>query len=227
MLIGDILVRCEFAHRLMQNMSVHYLVNSKSIPDIELVYDPNTLKQVAKYHKSLTIDHCERVYTLQIFATQIIKEQAMVLHASVVVVDDRAVIFCGKRNVGKSTQAKLWLEYYDTRAKILADDFPLVFIRANKLWVGNTPWSKLQCAELQNRSFEVLAVCFLQQSSINRITELPTHEAINTLRTMYPTHTWTHSAECASLLLAHTKCYEFKNNADINFISQAKSVLST
>lgn len=68
----------------------------------------------------------------------LIKNDAFLLHSSVVKVQGQVVLFCGPSGVGKSTQAELWKKYQG--AEILNGDRCIVKNNAERFYGCSSPW---------------------------------------------------------------------------------------
>ena len=65
----------------------------------------------------------------------------MMVHASAVVVDNRAYLFSATSGTGKSTHTELWLKKFGDRAFILNDDKPALRLIDGVWHACGTPWS--------------------------------------------------------------------------------------
>jgi len=94
----------------------------------------------------------------------------ILFHGSAIAVDGEAYLFTAKSGTGKSTHTRLWRETFGERAVMVNDDKPLIAIRDNGVTVYGTPWNgkhKLGA----NISAPLKAICILERSPQNRITE--------------------------------------------------------
>lgn len=66
--------------------------------------------------------------------------QALLIHASCVVCDDKAYPFIAKSGTGKSTHSQLWLKNIEN-THLLNDDNPIVRIIGDTVWIYGSPWS--------------------------------------------------------------------------------------
>ena len=104
-----------------------------------------------------------------------IPKQTAALHASVIVYNNRAILFLGESGTGKSTHAALWLKHIPG-CSLLNDDSPLIRIELDENkqlvpFVYGSPWSgKGQC--YLNERYPVAAFVRLQQHKINQVTRL-------------------------------------------------------
>ncbi len=97
------------------------------------------------------------------------------IHSSVIVSQEKAVIFLGESGTGKSTHTRLWREHIQG-ATLLNDDSPIVRIIDGKARVFGSPWSgKTPCYKQANYP---LAGCVrLSQAPYNEIRRLPIPQA--------------------------------------------------
>lgn len=108
----------------------------------------------------------------------------MPLHAAVVKVGGKAVLFLGESGTGKSTHARFWKEIRP-KSCLLNDDNPVVRIQKNKVWVYGSPWSgKTPC--YRNEQVEVAAIVRLNQAAENKIERLTGKDALCAVLPSFP-----------------------------------------
>lgn len=113
------------------------------------------------------------------FGTVLLKHNAVAIHSSVIVADNRGVLFLGESGTGKSTHTRLWRENIEG-ARLLNDDSPIVRIVDGKVRVYGSPWSgKTPC--YKNEVYPMAGLCRLSQAPHNRITRLSNLMAIGAL----------------------------------------------
>ena len=99
-----------------------------------------------------------------------VRKNAALLHASVILCNDVAVLFLGSSGTGKSTHSRLWLENIPG-AELLNDDNPVIRIEDGKVNVYGTPWSgKTPC--YRNVTAPVCAFVRLSQAPENKVRKL-------------------------------------------------------
>ena len=99
-----------------------------------------------------------------------VRKNAALLHASVILCNDVAVLFFGSSGTGKSTHSRLWLENIPG-AELLNDDNPVIRIEDGKFNVYGTPWSgKTPC--YRNVTAPVCAFVRLSQAPENKVRKL-------------------------------------------------------
>ena len=120
----------------------------------------------------------EIVITGRLFYQKLLDFQGCLLHASCVVIDDKAYLFSADSGTGKSTHTGLWLQHLaDKNPYILNDDKPAIRVFDDGVYAYGTPFSgKHDISE--NKKVKVQGICFLEQSKINFIQKLKPSEAI-------------------------------------------------
>jgi len=108
------------------------------------------------------------------------KHRTIKLHASVIEMEGKALLFMGKSGTGKSTHSRLWQEFVPG-CTLLNDDEPIVrMLNDGSVRVYGAPWSgSTPC--YRNASAEVAAFVRLYQSPKNRLTPLKGVEAFASL----------------------------------------------
>ena len=102
----------------------------------------------------------------------------MPLHASLVEKDGYGVVFLGPSGMGKSTQAKLWVEYQG--ADFIIGDRPGLR-RINGQWIGfGMPWDGKDAIK-QQKQVPIRALISLEQAPENSIRRLTKQEAMMVL----------------------------------------------
>lgn len=102
------------------------------------------------------------------------------VHASVIELRGRALIFMGVSGTGKSTHSRLWLTHIPG-AQLLNDDEPIVRIMpSGQIRVYGCPWSgSTPC--YRNEWADVVAFVHLYQAPHNELTKLSGRDAFNSL----------------------------------------------
>lgn len=113
------------------------------------------------------------------FGVVIAPMQGIAIHSSVIVSDQRGILFLGESGTGKSTHTRLWRENIEG-ARLLNDDSPIIRIVDGEVRVYGSPWSgKTPC--YKNESYPIAGFCRLEQAPYNKIHRLPTIMAIGAL----------------------------------------------
>ena len=114
------------------------------------------------------------------FGQACLKQNTLMLHASVIEKDGLAFAFLGKSGTGKSTHSRLWLENIPG-AELLNDDNPAVRIWPDgAISIYGTPWSgKTVC--FKQKQAKLQAIIRLEQAKENLYQQKTGMEAIITL----------------------------------------------
>ncbi|MDJ0305587.1 hypothetical protein [Dehalobacter sp.] len=111
-----------------------------------------------------------------VFRHALLKQQGLVIHASAIKWQDKAIMFTAPSGTGKSTQSRLWQEHKEN-VLVLNDDNPAVRIMEDHVIVYGTPWSGSSNINT-NDSAPLSAVIILEQAAENSIRRMDLREAI-------------------------------------------------
>ena len=112
------------------------------------------------------------------------RSRIVMIHSSVVVHRDKAVLFLGESGTGKSTHTSLWLKHI-ADAHLLNDDGPILAIEEGVPVVYGSPWSgKTHC--YHQRRYPLAAAVRLSQAPYNRIERLDVLRAFGALQPSCP-----------------------------------------
>ena len=113
-----------------------------------------------------------------VLLTHLSTRKAIELHASLIEINKRGIIFLGPSGIGKTTQAELWMKYRG--ADIINGDMVFVkhesdyFLGCGSPWHGSSPY----CL---NRQIPLSALIVLKQSQQNSIRRLCGFEMVSTV----------------------------------------------
>ncbi|NDV78076.1 hypothetical protein [Dysgonomonas sp. 511] len=139
---------------------------------------------------SSNIDHTTHPYLSGFsiwvaFGIAALWQQTVAVHASVIMHQNKSILFLGESGTGKSTHSKLWLKNIDN-TELLNDDSPFVSIgKDGNLYSWGSPWSgKTPC--YKNKQIPTTAFVRIRQAPFNAIKRLSTIEAIGALLPSLP-----------------------------------------
>lgn len=88
--------------------------------------------------------YLETICMYRRLALEMLQYNVFIMHASVVEVDGEGYAFLASSGTGKTTQTRLWLEYFGNRARVINGDKPLIrVVPEGDGWqfiVYGTPW---------------------------------------------------------------------------------------
>lgn len=146
----------------------------------DLISDEDNLLAISEdkhYVEILKIRNLDTVETcfLYIFYMNIIYENTILLHSSLISHQNQGIMFLGPSGIGKTTQAELWQKY---RSSLIING-DIVFVQEiDSGFLGwGTPWhgSSPYC---ENTSVPLKAMIVLKQSDQNSIRELTGFEKV-------------------------------------------------
>lgn len=108
----------------------------------------------------------------------------VLIHSSVIVHQNKAVLFLGESGTGKSTHTRLWLKHIPD-AHLLNDDSPVLAVEDGVPMVYGSPWSGKTHHYHQLR-FPLAAAVRLSQAPYNKIRQLSVVEAFSAIQPSCP-----------------------------------------
>lgn len=121
------------------------------------------------------------------FHRQLLLREACVLHASYIDIGGEAILFTGPSNVGKSTQADLWVRHCG--AQVINGDRALLRSLDGRWHVFGYPCCGTSGICI-NRTLPLRAIVVLSQAPDNHITELPAAAKIRSLVPAMEQYPW-------------------------------------
>ena len=176
--IADLIVEYETKYDQLKKRSEKNKIETDKPTDIQVIVKEEYVLHDLKKYADATRKMAEIVITGRLFYQKLLDFQGCLLHASCVVIDDKAYLFSADSGTGKSTHTGLWLQHLaDKNPYILNDDKPAIRVFDDGVYAYGTPFSgKHDISE--NKKVKVQGICFLEQSKINFIQKLEPSEAI-------------------------------------------------
>lgn len=167
---------------------------------------------------------------LSLFALekQMLKREAMILHCSVLKVNDKVLLFSGPSGIGKSTHANLWVKYRGARV-MNGDRTLLQKIQGRWMSLG---WPICGSSEICfNEDNSIKAVVFMGQAEENSGKRLTYFEAVKKLISQITANGW--NAEfvekiwtMAEDFAAEIPIYEYACNRKKAAVEELENLLS-
>lgn len=139
-------------------------------PRIILSVSPEEIEAERSLQADIFSDgYLESVCMYRKLALEILKYGVFLLHAAVIEVDGAGYAFLAPSGTGKTTQTRLWLDYFGSRARIINGDKPLIRMEQYedgwKFAAFGTPWcgkEGLNC----NASVPLKALYLLERAEV-------------------------------------------------------------
>lgn len=162
--IADLLVEMDsFGKTMLQ--AEPYRTDSTRAADIII---SSEWQKFQKIYPFIPDESCEYFCSAHSFYRQLVNFDGLLLHASAVMMDDRAYLFSAPSGTGKSTHTQLWLDLFGERAAILNDDKPALRRVDGKWYAYGTPWSGKHDISI-NTGVPLAGICVLRRGTVNKI----------------------------------------------------------
>jgi len=126
-------------------------------PDLEILCRGYETDEPAKITLSVTPEEIEQERSSQTYeftdgyletvclyrklALEMLQHGVFIMHASIIDLDGEGYAFLAHSGTGKTTQTRLWLEYFGSRARVINGDKPLIRLCGDGSFVAyGTPW---------------------------------------------------------------------------------------
>lgn len=167
-------VSCDFRFPTMTARAEKYRADFTGNADITVPHTSD-ISALKANNPALTEDDCEIITTAESFYDSLIPRGGFMLHASAVVLDNRAYLFSAPSGTGKSTHTAQWLKLFPS-ARILNDDKPAIML-SDGIFACGTPWSGKSDLNL-NLTVPLQGICVLERAEKNFIHPLAPDEAV-------------------------------------------------
>ena len=127
----------------LEKLCREYLTDENPLISLSVTQD-EIEEERAKQADIFTDGYLETICLYRKLALEMLKHDIFLMHASVIEVDGEGYAFLAHSGTGKTTQTRLWMEHFGTRARVINGDKPL--IRVEKTANGwqftayGTPW---------------------------------------------------------------------------------------
>ena len=110
--------------------------------------------------------YLETICLYRKLALEILHHDVFLMHASVIEVDGEGYAFLAHSGTGKTTQTRLWLEHFSSRARVINGDKPLIRVMPDGTFVAyGTPWCGKEGMGC-NASVPLKALFLLERSAV-------------------------------------------------------------
>lgn len=157
----------------------NYIVDDAE-PDIYVDVSEEEISAEACEEYNRRIEYLETLAVYRKICEQLVNDDIILVHSSVLMVDGKAVMFLAPSGTGKSTHAGIWRKVYGDRVTMINDDKPLVSIKKDDngmhVIAYGTPWCGKHGIE-NNTNAPVKAIFILNRSGTNYTKRLSEKEA--------------------------------------------------
>lgn len=169
--IADLCVQMDVSGRTAQQAAPYK--TEQGNPDLILRYDAATV--LARNPEMKTMDMAQYMTSGAVFARKLLQHDGFQLHASSVILNDKAYLFSAPSGTGKSTHTEKWVRLFG--ARYLNDDKPALRLVGGGWMAYGTPWSGKHDLSRPEKA-PVAAVAFVHRGTENKIRRLEPQEAI-------------------------------------------------
>ncbi|WP_304960458.1 hypothetical protein [Thomasclavelia cocleata] len=212
--IAGCIVEYEPIYPLLKNQMEAYRIDEQKI-DMKLTITKEFCEIKQQENPHLTLEQCEYIYAGSQFYNKLINLGGFLLHASAVVIDNKAYLFSADSGTGKSTHTKLWQKCFGDKALIINDDKPAIKIENGICYAYGTPFSG-KTDENLNMKVPLQAICLLERGKNNSIDLIPTKDALPLIlkQTILPKNQdiINHLFDMLDVVLTKTPIYQMKCN---------------
>lgn len=181
---GDITVEATYRYDYIKAYCRDYVTDKE--PDIFItVTDEDLRREEAFSRKNGDTAHypdgyLEFLALYRKFCDTVADKGVILMHGCAVATDGGAYIFTAPSGTGKTTHARLWLELLGDKAFVLNGDKPLINANGEDPVVYGTPWDGKEHLS-RNEKLPFKAVCLIERSEQNSISELSSDDALKIL----------------------------------------------
>ena len=151
-------------------LRIHPLQRSKNGCQVACLLRPSR-RHTLYYPLALWEHYATPLYCAHLMGieTVLLRNNAFLLHSSVVMLDGKAVLFFGPSGIGKSTQARLWQEHLG--AQILNGDRCVVMQKVDGFYGGGSPLAG-NSGIYRREQAPISAIFLLEQADHCRVTKM-------------------------------------------------------
>lgn len=165
---------------------------------------------------------------MMMYAFSAARQNTLLVHASVIMKDNKGYLFLGKSGTGKSTHTSNWMKYIP-ETELMNDDNPVIRFIDGVSYVFGSPWSgKTPC--YKNIEAPIGGFVQLEQAPFNKIRKMNTIETFASLLPSCSVMKWdknTYGGVCDTLsrIMETTSTYFLQNLPDRDAVMMSYSTL--
>lgn len=164
--IANLLVAMDVNGRTEKQAAKYQVVGNTA--DADILIHVNAEETLQRF-PDISYDDAIYLSSGKSFHRQLLEFEGMMLHASAVVVDNKAYLFSAPCGTGKSTHTALWCRVFgEEKAQILNDDKPVLRLEEGTWYAYGTPWSGKHDKSVNIR-VPLAGICILRRGEENII----------------------------------------------------------
>lgn len=175
--IAGLLVEIDNRHEEIERRCKDYIVYSEQMPDIYVSLSHKNWIDILDMWKNENAEtpNAQELGLMEYYTMhrniypQLPQHDVAWLHACAVEVDGEGYAFTAPSGYGKTTQARLWLDYFGSRARIINGDNPLIRFVNGVCYICGSPFGGSEGYQY-NTQVPLKGICFLNHSEKNEIT---------------------------------------------------------
>ena len=178
--LAGLRIQIENRFSAVERLCREYMSDFDGCPDISVkITDEEIAQNRTVFSREFDDGYLESVCIYRAICKKLPLFDRLMLHSSIVKSGNKAIAFCGKSGVGKTTHTKLLLKNYP-ELKVINGDKPILHIKDNEILALPSPWAGDDgLKSLEQAPLDTL--CFLEQAKENRLVTLEKNEALSLL----------------------------------------------
>ena len=179
--IADLVIKIYHKYPFVQSFCRDYIVDPVESPDIIVeTTDEEIQRSLEAEGVDVPLDRAECTCIYKKICTELPKRfQGFFLHCATIEYQGKGYAFAAPSGTGKSTHIRLWQKKFGDQVHIINGDKPIMrFNEKGELIAYGTPWCGKEGYQT-NASVPVKAICFLERSEKNWISQLSAKDAIS------------------------------------------------
>lgn len=181
--IADLNIKINNKYKYTALVCKDYLhENQNAYVDFEVSASADDYKHDKNVLVGYSEGYIESISIYRQIARKLLNYDGLVMHACVVEMDGKAYAFSAPSGTGKSTHARLWLEAFGDKARIINGDKPIIRCIDGVLYAYGTPWCGKEAYNV-NTKVPLTNICFLSQAKENNIKQIDGKTAITKIFT--------------------------------------------
>lgn len=215
-------VKCDYTYEIVSSMCIkgqnfNSVITERAGNQIKVFMDLKFLKGIS----------LANLFSVAGTAKVLPEQESFILHASYIVHEGKAILFCAPSGTGKSTQAHFWKN--EKGAKIINED-RVIITKKDGVFYANGCWASGKSYICHNHTTQIKAVVLLAQGVTNRIEKIHLAKALRHIMNQ-SCFDETNSEQCENMLtyvldlIEHTNVISYQCVNDISSVEELEKYL--